>query len=226
MWYNEVMVNKKTVRGNKNFREVFCEYITKGVKLERWQWVGVMLLIWVVSGMVGWVYEFFVALFDKGEIYMVGGNLLPWINIYAFGAMVLVPATYKLRKYPWAVFLVAVVVTGVVELVGGWLVYVVGDGTRYWNYGHGLWAVCSIDGFVCLLSVVLFGIGALALMYFILPMGIYLAKKMTKRGFLALSVTLFTLVMVDEIGNLILKNLGEPTAMDLYQSLGMKYQKF
>ena len=36
-----------------------------------------------------------------------------------------------------AVFLAAVLVTGVVELVGGWLVYAVGDGTRYWNYDHG-----------------------------------------------------------------------------------------
>ena len=62
--------------------------------------------------------------------------------------------------------------------------------TGYWNYDHGLWAVGSINGFVCPLSATIFGVGALGLAY------------------------------------LVLKNLGEPTAMDFYRSIGMKYQDF
>lgn len=200
--------------------------LNKKIKLERYQWVGIMMLIWVISGFIGWIYELLVGIIDTGEFYMVGGNLLPWINIYAFGAMALVPATYKFRKYPWAVFLLAVVITGAVELLGGWLVYTIGNGTRYWNYDHGLWAFGSINGFVCPLSVTIFGIFALILMYLVLPFCMYLAKRMTKRAFLILSISLFSLVMVDELTNLILKNMNEPTAMDFYRSLGLKYQVF
>lgn len=200
--------------------------LNKKIKLERYQWVGIMMLIWVISGFIGWIYELLVGIIDTGEFYMVGGNLLPWINIYAFGAMALVPATYKFRKYPWAVFLLAVVITGAVELLGGWLVYTIGNGTRYWNYDHGLWAVGSINGFVCPLSVTIFGIFALILMYLVLPFCMYLAKRMTKRAFLILSISLFSLVMVDELTNLILKNMNEPTVMDFYRSLGLKYQVF
>lgn len=196
------------------------------VKLAGWQKVGIVMLVWVIAGVVGWIYEFLVALIETGEVYMQGGNLLPWINIYAIGAVALMPVAYRLRRYPWAVFLVSAVITGVVELVGGWLVYTIGDGTRYWNYDHGLWLVGNINGFVCLLSVTFFGIGALALIYGILPWLISLALRMSRRGFLALAITLFSLIMVDEVVNLCLKNVGVPNAMDFYRGMGMEYQEF
>lgn len=212
-------------RKPESFKKFYKKYLD-GIKLERWQKVGVMMLVVVIAGFVGWVYEFLVALVDTGEVYMQGGNLLPWINIYAIGAFLLVPATYKFRRKPWAVFLMAVLITGLVELVGGWLVYTVGNGTRYWNYDHGLWLIGSINGFVCLLSVIFFGLGALALMYAILPMCEYWSLKWRKRVFLTVAVSLFVVVMLDEVVNLGLKNAGLPTAMDFYRELGAKYQEF
>ena len=214
------------VKKKKTFKQVYHDYIENKIKLKRYQWVGILMLVWVISGFIGWVYEFFVALIENGQVYMVGGNLLPWINIYAFGAVLVLPTVYKLKKYPWAVFLMGVLVTGAVELVGGWLVYTIGNGTRYWNYDHGAWAWGSINGFVCPLSVFFFGLGILALIYIIMPFLNYLAIRMSRRAFLTLAISLFTVVMVDELTNLTLKNVGAPTAMDFYRSLGMKYQEF
>lgn len=188
--------------------------------------MGMMLLVVVIAGFVGWVYEFLVALVETGEVYMQGGNFLPWINIYAIGAIFLVPATYRFRRKPWAVFLVAVLITGFVELVGGWLVYTIGNGTRYWNYDHGLWLVGNINGFVCLLSVGFFGLGAMALVYGILPVLMWFSQRTSRKVFLAVAIGLFSVVMIDEVVNLTLKNLEQPTAMDFYRSLGAKYQEF
>ena len=210
----------------KSCYQTFLEYLNQGVKLERYQKIGIFFLVVVIAGFIGWVYEFFVAIIDTGEVYMQGGNFLPWINIYAIGAIAVVPLTYKFRKNPWMVFLIAALATGLVELIGGWLVYTIGNGTRYWNYDHGLWAIGSINGFVCPLSVAIFGIGSLALVYCIIPGLIYLALKLSKRVFLSLAITLFTFVMLDELANLTLKNLDLPTAMDFYRSLGFKYQNF
>ena len=214
------------VKKKRTFKQIYRDYIDNKIKLERYQWVGILMLVFVIAGFVGWVYEFFVALIENGEVYMVGGDFLPWINIYAFGALLILPAVYKFKKYPWAVFLISVLVTGLLELVGGWLVYTVGNGTRYWNYDHGLWAWGSINGFVCPLSVTFFGIGALALIYLIMPALNWLAIRMSRRAFLTLAIVLFSLVMVDELGNLIMKNMNQPTAMDFYRSIGMKYQNF
>ena len=84
------------------------------------------MLVWVFSGIFGWVSEFIFYDFDAGtgEFYMQGGNFLPWINIYAIGAILMLALVYKfgLKRYPWAVFLVSMVATGVLEFVAGWLV--------------------------------------------------------------------------------------------------------
>lgn len=196
-----------------------------GKKLEKYQKVGVFLLVVVISGFVGWLYEFVFYFFNGGcqEWYMQGGNLLPWINIYAIGAVLIVATTYKLRKYPWAVFLVSILVTGLVELIGGWLVYTLGNGTRYWNYNTEILNFGNIGGFVCLRSVLVFGVSALFLVYVVVPFCVKLSQRMSKRAFLILAISLFSLVILDEVSNLVLKNLGQPTAMDFWRGLGLKY---
>ena len=211
---------------HKTFAQTFHDYMEGKIKLKTYQKVGMMLLVVLIAGFIGWMYEFILAIFEHGQVYMKGGNLLPWMNIYAIGAVCLVPVVWKLKKYPWAVFLASALITGLVELAGGWLVYTIGNGTRYWNYDYGLWAIGSINGFVCPLSVTCFGISALALTYLVLPFCVHLALKMSKRAFLTLSIVLFSIVMADEITNLTLKNLNLPTAMDFYRSLGLEYQQF
>lgn len=194
--------------------------------LERYQKIGILLLVVVISGFFGWVYEFIFYFFDggTGEFYMQGGNFLPWINIYAIGALLILATTWKLRKYPWAVFLISVVTTGALEFVAGWLVYVVGGGTRYWDYNVEILNFGNIGGFVCLRSVLFFGVSALILVYAIMPFCIWLAKRMPKREFLILTITLFSFVMVDEIYNLLAsKVFGWPDAMEFYKSMGWKY---
>lgn len=209
-----------------SFKKFYKKYLNDGFKLKRYQKGGIMLLVVVVSGFVGWLYEFLLAWASNGRIYMQGGNFLPWMNIYAIGAVLLTPIVVRFKRKPWAVFLAALVVTWVVELVGGWLVYTLGNGTRYWNYDEGVWLIGNINGFVCLLSVVIFAVGALMLVYLVLPACDYLATKMSKKAFLTLAIVVFSLVMVDEVGNLICKNAGLPTAMDFWRSVGLEYKNY
>ena len=218
-------MNKKK-GGKKTLREVFREYMKGETKLERWQWVGLVMLLVVFAGCFGWLYEFIFYYFDggTGDFYMQGGNFLPWINIYANGAVPIVLCCWKLRQYPWAVLLLSMVIAGVVEFVGGWLVYVIGGGTRYWDYNVEIWNWGNIEGFVCLRSVLVFGFSSLFLMYAVVPFFLWLMGKMSKRAFMTLAITLFALVMVDEVYNLLASKFFDwPDAMDFYRSLGWKY---
>ena len=210
---------KVRITYGKNFQE----YLRKGVKLKTYQKVGVIFLIVVLAGFLGWTLEFFVSLFGRGRFYMVGGNLLPWMNIYAIGALLIVPITYRFRKYPWVVFVLAVTISFVVELIAGWLVYVVGNGTRYWDYNNKPWNVGNIGGFVCLASATIFGAMSMIFMYVVLPFCIFLSRKMSRKAFVTLATVLFVVVMMDELTNLTFKNLDLPTAMDFYKSLGIRY---
>lgn len=210
----------------KNLKEIFREYMKGEVKLERWQWVGIIMLMIVFAGTFGWLYEFIFYYFDAGtgDFYMQGGNFLPWINIYAIGAVLILLTCWRLRKYPWAVFLVSVLVTGALELIAGWLVYTIGNGTRYWDYNTEILNFGNIGGFVCLRSVLVFGVSALLLMYLILPFFIWLSQRMSRQAFMTLAITLFAIVIADELYNLLAsKFFGWPDAMDFWRSLGWKY---
>ena len=202
------------------------KFAREKIKLEHWQWVGIMMLLIVFAGFFGWLYEFIFYYFDggTGEFYMQGGNFLPWINIYAIGAVLIVLACWKIREYPWAVFLLSMVIAGIVEFVGGWLVYTIGNGTRYWDYNTEILNFGNIEGFVCLRSVLIFGFSALFLMYVVLPAAINLSRKLSKKAFLTLAISLFTIVMVDEVYNLLASKIFDwPDAMDFYRSIGWKY---
>ena len=196
------------------------------MELEAYQKVGILFLVVVIAGCVGWMFEFLLGLVETGQVYMKGGNFLPWMNIYAFGALMMVLIGGKLKKNPTAVFLVCGLAAGVLELFGGWLVYTIWDGARYWNYNEGIWAIGSINGFVCLFSVLGFGVYALILTYSLLPFLERVARKMSRWRFLVLAVSLFSLVMIDEVVNLTLKNLGMPTAMEFYSSRGLEYKDY
>ena len=208
------------------FRDTLQKYQKGEVKLEKYQKIGIFFLVVVISGFVGWLWEFILHEISGGfqNIYIEGGNLLPWVNIYAVGALLIFLTGFKFKRRPWAVFLVSALVCGLLELFAGWFAYVCFDGARYWDYQNSWWGIGNINGFVCPASMIAFGLGALALIYLLLPWCIHLSQKMTKKAFLTLTTLLFVMIMTDEIVNLILKILDHPTAMNLYESWGWKYK--
>ena len=216
----------KSINPKLTPRQNYHDYLDGKLKLATYQKVGIIFLIVVLTGFIGWVWEFLLAEIEGGfqHLYIKGGNLLPWMNIYAYGALLIMLVSYKLRKYPWAVFVASTIACDLLELVAGWLVYTIGNGTRYWDYRNSFWGFGNIDGFVCPASAIAFGLGALGLMYWLLPRVIFWARKLRRRTFLTLSITLFTVVMLDDITNLTLKNLGLPTAHNFYQALGWVYK--
>ena len=82
----------------------------------------------------------------------------------------------------------------------------------------------NIGGFVCLRSVLFFGVSALFLVYVVVPFFVYLSKRMFKRAFLILAISLFAVVMVDEVYNLLASKVFDwPDAMDFWRAMGWKY---
>ena len=187
-------------------------------KLLPYQKVGIFCLVTVAAGVIGWIYETIFYFFNDGFKWSwQGGNFLPWINIYAIGALLIIATTYKLRSRPWLVFLVGTLVTGLTELVGGWLVYTIGNGTRFWDYNVEILNFGNIGGFICLRSILCFGVSSLLLMYVVLPFFEWMARNMSRRAFLTLAVSLFALVMLDEFYNILASYfLSLPSARQIY----------
>ena len=205
------------------------DYLEKEPKLDTRQKAFIIASIITVSGIFGWLYEYFFYFLNSGmkTFYWQGGNFLPWINIYATGALLILFFSRKYKKNPLKVFLISIVVTGVLEYLSGFLIYHLCNGLRLWDYNVEKWNFGNIDGFICLRSVLFFGISSFFLMYAMLPFAIYLSKIMKKKTFMILSISLCSIVLIDEIYNLVIARLFHlPRAYNIYHKWGWKYVCF
>lgn len=207
----------------------YKNYLTEEHSFDKTTMFGILGLIFVIAGIFGFLYEVIFYYFNSGmqQFYWRGGNFLPWINIYAIGSIVVYFLTYKHRKNWLKVFLISLVACGLLEYFSGLGMYIIGQGFRCWNYNTEILNFGNIGGFVCLRSVLFFGLSSLLLIYLIVPVCFYLADKLNKRLFLAISFSLCTIILVDEFYNLIFARLLVlPRASDIYKQLGFHYVNF
>lgn len=209
--------------------EKYKDYINNDHSFDKITMIGIFCLLIIITGTFGFLYEFIFYYFNGGmkQFYWRGGNFLPWINIYATGSFIVYFLTYKLRKNPLKVFLISLISCGILEYFSGLGMYIIGNGLRCWDYNQEILNFGNIDGFVCLRSVLLFGIFSLLLMYVVIPFCFYLAKKLNKKVFLTISITLCSIILFDEFYNLLIARIFRlPRARDIYTKIGLHYVEF
>lgn len=204
----------------------YKDYLEKNHSFDKKTMLGIFCMIIVIGGVFGFLYEYLFYFFNGGmkEFYYRGGNFLPWINIYATGSVMIYILSYKYRKNPLKVFLISVISTGLLEYFSGLGIYIIGDGLRYWDYNTEILNFGNINGFVCLRSVMFFGLSALLLMYAIVPFCFHVASKSNKKVFLIVTISICSIFLADEFYNLILAKLFNlPNAIKIYKSIGIHY---
>lgn len=190
------------------------------------QKISFISIILVVSGIIGWVYEVIFYYFNGGmkEIYWRGGNFLPFINIYAYGAFLIIFFTRKHLKNPIKVFLISLISSGILEYISGFVLFGILGWNRAWDYNVEILNFGNISGYVCLRSVVFFGISGLFLMYVVVPNVLRLIKSKYSNIVFYISVIICALFLCDEIYNLVITKLFNlPNAIKIYKSLGVHY---
>lgn len=209
--------------------KIYKKYLENSTYLDKFQKIGIFCLIVVLSGIFGWVYEFIFYYFNGGmkEFYMQGGNFLPWINIYATGSIMIYLFTRKYKKNPWLVFIISIISTGLLEYFSGLIIYKLFNGLRLWDYNNEIINFGNIGGFVCLRSILFFGISGLFLVYLMIPFCIFLSNRINSKTFFNICFIIFIIFMFDEIYNLVIARLlNLPRAYDIYTKIGFKYVKF
>ena len=212
-------------------KKMIKEYINNDVKLTKKELITIICLLIVITGVTGWLYEVIFYYFNGGmkTFYMRSDNFLPWINIYTYGAFLVLFLTYKRRKHPIQVFTISVVATSIFEYLSGYILYGVLHWTKWWDYNKEILNFGNIDGYVCLRSMLVFGLLSLALIYLIVPLLLKLvkSKKINQDRLYLFSIIICSIILLDEIYNLIFpKILKIPGALDVYTSLGIKYISF
>lgn len=210
-------------------REKLDNYINNNYVFDLKLWVGIFSLIIVISGVFGWAYETIFYFFNGGmkEFYWRGGNFLPWINIYATGSIMIYFLAFRCRKKPFKVFLIGFISCGLLELVTGYFMDIIRNGNRCWDYNNEILNFGNIGGYVCLRSALFFGLSSLLLIYVIVPFCFKLAKCCNRKLFLAVSISLCSIILFDEVYNLIFARVMDfPRAHDVYEKIGFNFVKF
>ena len=199
------------------------------IKLDSKQKIEIYCLIIIIGGIFGFVYEYLFYYFNGGmkHFYWRGGNFLPWINIYALGGILIYKLFFKDRKSPIKVFIKSTLLCGLLELLSGVILYKLTGGMRFWNYNTEILNFGNIYGFICLRSILFFGISGLILIYGIIPCCYLLVKKFNNNIFFYLIILLCSIFILDELYNSVLaKLINTKTATDIYKSIGFHFMNF
>ena len=209
-------------------KKFYSDYLDSNITYTMMEKVGIACFLFVISGLFGWVYEYIFYYFNFGMkyFYWQGGNFLPWINIYMYGAFLIYLFGRKYKKKPLLIFLIAFVSSGILEYISGFIIFKFFN-LRLWDYNTEIWNYGNIGGFVCLRSVLFFGVSGLILIYLLIPIICFICKKMNTKVFFIIGVILFSIVLFDELYNLIIARILDlPRARDIYQTIGIKYMKY
>ena len=139
------------------------------------QMINLLILIMVCSGVFGFLYEALFYRIDLGYFVKRGSTYGPWIPIYVFGGAAYTLLVYRFKGNPFLVFFLCMLVSGVMEYVTGWVLYTFFE-VRLWDYNTEIWNFGNINGYICLRSVMFFGVSGMLLIYVVIPLLIRVMK--------------------------------------------------
>lgn len=170
---------------------------TKKEKLE------ILLLIFTISGIFGFIYETIFYRIDLGYFVKRGTSFGPWIPIYGYGSIFILLLTYKFKNKPYIVFLLSALISGILEFIVGYLLFNILN-LRLWNYNTEIWNFGNIGGYVCARSVLFFAVSGLLLLYVILPFTLKLKSKLKPLTFSKISIIISIIFIIDVVINSLL----------------------
>jgi hypothetical protein len=124
-----------------------------------------LILLFFIFSFVGWLYESVLSLAYVGRFVNRGTMYGPWIPIYGTGAVLALVVLRKFRDRPFVTFALAALIAGTLEYTSATIIYVA-SGLEYWSYAGYFF---NIQGRVCLEGLLVFGMGCLAVIYFVAP---------------------------------------------------------
>ena len=207
-------------------KEKLSKYASKEYTFTKKEKLFICFSIMIISGFFGFIYEYLFYYFNSGfkEFYWRGANFIPWIDIYALGALIIYKLTFKYRRSPTKVFFIAGISCGLLEYLAGLLIFILRNGYRSWNYNNEILNFGNIQGFVCLRSVLIFAISGLILIYLVLPFIFKLIKSKNFNTIFIITTIIISIILIDEVYNLIFARIFDiPSAGSIYSKHGINY---
>lgn len=131
--------------------------------------MAILILVFLAGCVTGWVYETVFYFFDLGYFVKRGQGFGPWLPIYGFGALGIVALMQRWDLTVPRAFAVGAIGCGLFEYTVGWVLYTFDGGLRLWDYNVEILNWGNIGGFVCLRSMLVFGLLAVFFVAIVIP---------------------------------------------------------
>lgn len=167
--------------------------------------VTTLILMFFLFAFLGWCWEVMLYLVTSATFVNRGVMHGPWLPIYGTGGVLVLMVLYKLRDKPWLEFAATVVICGIVEYFTAYYLETVYN-RRWWDYaGYFL----NLHGRICAEGLLVFGLGGMAVVYFVAPMFDNLLHRLKRRTLIALCAVLIALFGVDQVYSHFYPNEGD-----------------
>lgn len=163
------------------------------------------VLLFFLLAFIGWIWEVALSFVTEHAFVNRGVYKGPYLPIYGAGGILLYLFLHRLKKRPVIVFFCSLAICSALEYFTGWFLEALW-GIRWWDYsGHFM----NINGRICLLGAVVFGIGGTGLICLLLPVYNRLYIKMPKKLRAVLMVIFIFVFVADAAYGAIRPNIGE-----------------
>lgn len=153
-----------------------------------------ILAYFIIYSFLGFIIETIFGMLTKGVIESRQSCLYgPFCCIYGLGAAVMIPGLQKFKKKNWTLFLAGAIEGSIVEYVISWIGEIVFH-IKWWDYSN---MPFDINGRICLLFTIFWGILALVLMRLINPYIEKFIDKIPKKLFSVLTIGGTILLILD-----------------------------
>ncbi len=150
-------------------------------------------LAFFIYSVLGWIIEvIFVFIFTK-KLLNRGFLIGPYCPIYGVAALSMHFLLIEFIKYPFLIFILAALLVVTIEFITSYVLEKVFK-TRWWDYSQ---LPFNIEGRVCLVHAILFGILGLAFIYILDPKMMQILTNLSYNQMYIISIIAFVIFIID-----------------------------
>lgn len=151
------------------------------------------ILLFFLISVSGWLWEVCIYLIREHRFVNRGILIGPWLPIYGAGSLFLFFILRNFRRNPLWVFIISMTVCSVLEYFSGYMLERMW-GVKWWDYSG---MPLNLEGRICLMSCLMFGVGGIFLIFFFIPLYTALYNKLSPKMKLTISLILLVLFVMD-----------------------------
>ncbi len=154
-----------------------------------------LYLIYMVYSFLGWLVEVIDLFIGEHKFVNRGFLIGPYCPIYGKSVLLISILLNRYIDKPILLFIMSMLICTVIEYLGSFILEKVFN-TRWWDYSQKKF---NIKGRVCLENMLLFGLGAMVVMYLINPLVLKLINALSSHTQLILAIVIFIIYFADNM---------------------------